>query len=193
MNPYNWRGDYGNSNWDIRHRFVGSFLWEIPFFKRANGLVRNAFGNWQINGIINLQSGLPFNVSVANDTANTAANGTFRPNLVQAPSSNCGRGHLTGCIDPTAFAPVPTGTFAYGNAGRNLLRGPHLFVNDLSLFKAFRIRERARFEFRVEAFNATNSPQFSNPNATFGTGSFGNITGTSLENRDIQLGAKLIW
>ena len=193
MNPYNWRGDYGNSNWDIRHRFVASYLWEIPFFKHANGIVRNAFGNWQLNGITNLQSGFPINVSVSNDTANTSARGTYRPNLIHAASANCGSGHLTGCIDATAFAAVPAGTFAYGNAGRNLVTGPHLFTTDLSLFKNFRIRERARFEFRIEAFNVTNSPEFNNPGSTFGTATFGNITGTAIQNRDVQLGARLIW
>ena len=45
MIPYNWRADYGNSNWDIRHRFAASYLWEIPFFKNANSWIRNAFGN----------------------------------------------------------------------------------------------------------------------------------------------------
>jgi hypothetical protein len=193
MNPYNWRLDYGNSNWDIRHRFVASYVWDIPFFKGASGLIKNAFGNWQLNGITTLQTGFPFNVSTSADTANTSAGGTYRPNLVGTPSSNCGRGHLTGCIDPSAFAAFPAGTYGYGSAGRNLLRGPSLFTTDLSLFKNFKIRERARFEFRFEAFNVTNSPEFSNPSATILTGTFGNITSTSIDNRDIQLGAKLVW
>ena len=193
MIPYNWRADYGNSNWDIRHRFVASYLWEIPFFKNANSWVRNAFGNWQVNGITTMQSGMPFNVTDSKDTANTSSGGSYRPNLVHAASADCGRAHLTGCIDPSAFVEIPTTIFAYGNAGRNLLRGPHLFTTDLSLFKNFRIYERVRLEFRFEAFNFTNSPQFSNPAATFGTASFGNITATSIENRDIQLGAKLVW
>ena len=191
--PYNWRADYGNSNWDIRHRFVAAIVWEIPFFKNANSWVRNAFGNWQVNGITTMQSGMPFNVTDSTDTANTSSGGSYRPNLAHAASADCGRSHLTGCIDPSAFAEIPTTIFAYGNAGRNLLHGPHLFTTDLSLFKNFRIYERLRLEFRFEAFNFTNSPQFSNPVAIFGTASFGNITSTSIENRDIQLGAKLVW
>jgi hypothetical protein len=193
MNPYNWRADYGNSNWDIRHRFVASYVWEIPFFRNASPTLRNIFGNWQLNGITTLQSGVPINVSIGTDTANTSSSGSYRPNLVHSPSANCGDGHLTGCIDATAFAAVPTGVYAYGNAGRNLIFGPHLFTTDLSLFKNFRIRERARFELRLEAFNATNSPEFSNPSATFGTATFGSITSTVIDNRDVQLGGRLIW
>jgi hypothetical protein len=193
MNPYNWRADYGNSNWDIRHRFIASYLWEIPFFKNASPLLRNIFGNWQLNGITTLQSGVPINVTYGTDTANTSSGGSNRPNLVHAPTANCGDGHLTGCIDATAFAAVPSGVYAYGNAGRNLIFGPHLFTTDLSLFKNFRIFERARFELRLEAFNATNSPEFSNPSATFGTAAFGSITSTLIDNRDVQLGGRIIW
>jgi len=191
MIPYNWRADYGNSNWDIRHRFVASYVYDIPFFKTANPMLRGILANWQVNGITTLQSGRPFNVSISTDTANTSARGTYRPDLVHAPSSNCGDGHLTNCIDATAFA-MPA-LYTYGNAGRNLMHGPHLFDTDLSLFKNFPIRERLRLQFRFEAFNMLNSPQFANPNATFGTSSFGTVTATSIENRDIQLGAKLVW
>jgi hypothetical protein len=191
MIPFNWRADYGNSNWDIRHRFVGQFLYDIPFFKDANPVLRGIFSNWQVNAITTLQSGRPFLVSISTDTANTSARGTYRPDLVHAANSNCGGGHLTGCIDATAFA-MPA-LYTYGNAGRNLMHGPHLFDTDLSLFKNFPIRERVKFQFRFEAFNILNSPQFSNPNAVFGTAAFGTVTSTSIENRDIQLGGKLVW
>jgi hypothetical protein len=191
MNPYNWHADYGNANWDIRHRFLFSYVWQLPFFRHSGSLLRYTLGNWQLNGITTLQSGLPFNVSIGIDTANTQAGGVYRPNLIHAPSADCGGNHLTNCIDITAFAIPPF--YSYGNAGRNLLYGPHLFTTDLSLFKLIPIHESAHFELRLEAFNVTNSPQFSNPNAVFGTGSFGSITSTSIDNREVQLGAKLIW
>ena len=103
MNPYNWRADYGNSNWDIRHRLVTSFVYDIPFFATSNPILKGAFAKWQTNGILTLQTGIPFNVATGTDTANTASSGTYRPNLVGAASETCGRGHLVGCIDPTAF------------------------------------------------------------------------------------------
>jgi hypothetical protein len=193
MNPYNWLGDYGNSNWDLRQRFVVRYVWDIPFFKSAKPLIRNLLGNWQLNGISTMQSGFPVNVTVGTDTANTSAGGSYRPNLIGPPSANCGRSTLSGCINPAAFALVPTGVYAYGTAGRNLITGPHLFTTDLSLFKNFNIVERLRFELRLEAFNVTNSPEFSNPSATFGTATFGTITSTSIENRDVQIGARLVW
>jgi len=134
MNPYNWRLDYGNSNWDIRHRFVASYVYELPLFRSSRGVLRAALADWQINGITTLQSGLPFNVSISTDTANTSAGGTYRPNLVGAPSANCGDGHLTGCIAGAAFA-MPA-QYTYGSAGRNLL---HVRTCSTPIFRCSRI------------------------------------------------------
>jgi hypothetical protein len=138
---------------------------------------------------------MPFNVSTGTDTANTAASGTYRPNLVHAPTSNCGRGHLVGCIDPTAFTvadlyPIAPANYAYGNAGRNLLFGPGSQTVNVSVFKNFPIRERLKLQFRFETFGLFNRTNFGNPNATINTSSFGSITGAS-GSRTIQLGGKL--
>jgi hypothetical protein len=189
MNPYNWRGDYASGNWDLRHRFVGSFVYDIPFFAGAKPVLKYVFGGWQMNGIVSAQSGMPFNVSYGTDTANTSGGGVNRPNVAGQATSTCGHGHLTGCIDPSAFA-IPS-LYNYGNAGRNLLRGPNLVNVDASLFKNIPIKERLRIQFRAEFFNFLNHPNFSNPAATFNTASFGNITSTSTENRDIQFGLRL--
>jgi hypothetical protein len=97
---------------------------------------------------------------------------------------------LTACIDSSAFG--PTG-FAYGNFGRNVLFGPGLYFVDFSAFKNFKIRERAAVQFRSEFFNILNTPAFSNPNATFGTTSFGNITSTKHDNRQIQFALKFLF
>lgn len=190
MNPYNWRADYGNSNWDVRHRFVAQLNYSLPFFNSAsNGFARAALGGWQTNAIVTLQSGYPFNVVQSGDPANTGRNNE-RPNLIGTARANCGDGHLTACIDPSAFG--PTG-FAYGNFGRNVLFGPGLYYVDFSAFKNFRIRERAGVQFRSEFFNILNTPAFSNPNATFGTTSFGNITSTKRDNRQIQFALKFLF
>ncbi len=192
MDPYNWRLDYGNSNWDIRHRFVASYVYDIPFFRGANNLVAGIFGNWQLNGITTLQSGRSFNVSIGEDRANTAPGSVQRPNLIHPASSNCNGAHLTACVDVSAFA-LPA-LYTYGTAGRNLLRGPHLYTTDFSLFKNVPITERVRFQFRAEAFNLFNSPMFSNPTANLSNlATFGNITSTSVDNRVMQLGGKLMF
>jgi len=71
MNPYNWRLDYGSANWDVRHRFVTSFTYELPFFADASRkAVKNVLGGWQVNGISTLQSGFPFSVTISADRAN---------------------------------------------------------------------------------------------------------------------------
>ena len=192
MNPYNWRLDYGNSDWDLRHRLVANYLYDIPFFAGAHPAARAIFANWQINGITILQSGRPFNVSIAEDRANTSPGSTQRPDLIHSASSNCNGDHQRACIDASAFA-LPA-LYTYGLAGRNILRGPHLYSTDLSLFKNIPIKERFRFQFRVEMFNVFNWPMFGNPASGFSTpATFGNITSTSIDNRVMQFGGKIVF
>lgn len=191
MDPYNWRRDYALSNWDVPHRFVVSYVYDMPWFRSStNPVLKYALGNWQVNGITIIQSGFPFNVVVQGDPANAGLTGSERPNLIGDPQVNCGDGHLTNCISPLAFgAPAP---FTYGNLGRNPFRGPGFVDFDFSLFKNFPIRERANFQIRGEFFNIFNHPNFANPGATVGTGTFGSITGTAANYtpRQIQLAAK---
>lgn len=192
MDPYNWRLDYANASWDVRQRFVGTYVYEIPFFHPKSHWLEAAFGKWQFNGITTLQSGMPFGLTLSTDAANTSSQGTLRPNIVGKPVWNCGAGHLKACIDPSAFA-VPA-LYSYGNAGRNILRGPHMFDTDLSVFKNFPIRERLKLTIRAEAFNVLNNPEFSNPNSSntnIQSPSFGSITSTSVSARQMQFGAKL--
>jgi hypothetical protein len=193
MDPYNWRLDYGHANWDIPHRFVASWTYELPFLRQSsNPIVKYAIANWQINGIMTLQSGFPFNVVVPGDPANIGTSvGTQRPNIVGTPSADCGGQKLTGCIDASAFA-LPR-DYTFGNAGRNILRGPGLTNIDFSLFKNVPIGERVKVQIRGEAFNVSNTPGFANPNSTFNTAAFGTISATANNNRQIQLGAKILF
>ena len=194
MDPYNWRRDYGNAPFDIRHRFVATYIYEIPFFQTNSRLMKTVFGGWQINGITTLQGGTPFNLSMNTDAANTSAQGPQRPDLLKKPVYDCGAGRLTACIDPTAFAVpgnIAQGIFAYGTMGRGVMRGPHLFNTDMSLHKNFQIKERLRFTFRAEAFNVWNNPEFSAPASNIQAATFGNITSTSVGARAVQFGGKL--
>lgn len=194
MNPYNWAADYGNSNWDVRNRFVGSFTYDMPFFKQAaNPFLKQALGGWQANGVITVQTGFPFNVTIGSDVANTGL-GSQRPDLIGTPSASCGGGNLINCISATAF--TQPAAYTYGNAGRNLLYGPGLANVDFSLFKNFGIFERLRTQFRAEFFNFLNHPAFGNPSSTIqfnNAASFGNITSTVHDNREIQFGLKLLF
>ncbi len=194
LNPYNWRADYGNAPFDLRHRVVGTFIYEIPMMANANMMMKTVFGGWQLNGVTSLQSGTPFNLSISTDAANTSSQGTQRPDLLKPPVYECGAGHLVACINPTSFAVpgnIAAGIYAYGNMGRNVLRGPHMFNWDMSMHKTFQLHENVRFTFRAEAFNLWNNPEFANPASNIQAATFGNITGTSTNSRNIQLGGKI--
>lgn len=193
--PYDWKDDYGNSNWDIRHRFIASFVYDIPFFAVSNPVLKAALTKWQANGIVTIQTGIPFNVSTGTDTANTGSSGTYRPDLLHTATDGCGRGDLVGCIDATAFTvndlyPITPTNYAYGNAGRNLLHGPGAETVNFSVFKNFPLKERMKLQFRFESFALFNHTNFANPASTLNTSSFGNIT-SATGNRNIQFALKL--
>ena len=190
MDAFNWRRDYGNANWDIRHRFVASIVYDLPTLAGQNTFMRLTLGGWQLNGIFTAQTGEPFNVLISPDQANISR-GNQRPDVIGKPSDNCGSGHLVHCIDSTGFA-LPT-PFTFGDAGRNILRGPGLVNADFSVFKNIPVKERFKVQFRAEMFNVFNHPNFINPSATWNTASFGNITQTLTDNRDIQFGLKLVF
>ncbi|MBA2303205.1 MAG: hypothetical protein H0W08_11285, partial [Acidobacteria bacterium] len=105
------------------------------------------------------------------------------------PSSNCGGDALVNCIDPAAYAQPALYTF--GSATRNHLRGPGRVITDLSLAKNFVVGGPTVLQVRIEMFNVFNTANFNNPNAVFGTGSFGRITSTQTAMRQMQLGARL--
>jgi hypothetical protein len=194
---YNLAADYGNSNWDIRHRFVGVLTYELPSFKGKSWLVRETLGGWQVNDILNLQTGMPYNVSLGYNSAGLDQ-GTERPNWVHQPKDNCSlknlvngvngftaNGKTVSCVDLSAYAlPVPQQTqvtvggvatttafnYAFGNTSRNTLHGPGFSYDNLSIFKNFQIWESAKFQFRAEASNVFNHPSAANPNSSNGSG-----------------------
>ncbi|MEO7142424.1 MAG: TonB-dependent receptor, partial [Bryobacteraceae bacterium] len=183
MNPYNWKQDYASGNWDLRHRFAGSWVYELPFFqKSASHVVRNTLGNWQLNGIATLQTGFPFSATISNDQANNGLGGQ-RPNIIGSVNPNCGQGHLANCITSNAAAvfQVPA-LYTFGSLGRNTFRGPDLIDFSMSLFKNIRLGERVTMQLRGEFFNAFNHPSFSNPGATLVTTSSGSISASSFGN-----------
>jgi len=177
---FNIRADYGNANWDIRNRFVGTLTYELPKLEAAKPLLRETLGGWQLNDILNIQSGEPFNVSLNYNSAGLDQ-GTERPSWVHTPHANCSlktylNGNTTPCIDATAYAlPVAPQTlngstivaynYAYGNTTRNTLHGPGFAYDNLSLFKNFAVRESMKFQFRAEAQNVTNHPSAGNPSS----------------------------
>ena len=141
-----WR-DYGPANWDIPHRFVASYLYDVPFLKdSSNAFLKYVVAGWQVSGITTVQSGSPVNVTISADRANIGITGLQRPDLVgPVPSLNCVPDparppQLMNCFDASAFA-LPA-QFTFGNASRNLLRGPKFVNTDLSLMKNVLARRR---------------------------------------------------
>jgi hypothetical protein len=210
MDQYNINLDYADSNWDIRNRFVGIATYDLPGIPNANAIERTALGGWQVNAIVTLQGGEPYNVNLGWDLANISLpNGnTQRPNFVFKPTAHCGlstymHGNTTSCIDATAFS-IPA-AYTFGNSSRNPLHGPGYSNVNFSLFKNFPIWERMKFQFRAEAANLFNHPSAGNPNSEMEQGfvpgdpstygNFGTVTSASplYTARSIQLAGKLIF
>jgi hypothetical protein len=180
VNPYNGKADYGNSNDDIRHRFVVNYVWDLPFFhSTSNRLLRTAAGGWTLSGIASIQTGNPVNVTISQDQANTGQSNQ-RPNRVGAIHTNCGNA-LVACVNRSAFA--QPALYTYGNSARNPFYGPGLVNFDTSLAKTFPIREQVAFQFRVDAYNTFNHVNWGPPNGNFTGSTFGNITTTSTNMR----------
>ena len=208
MNQSNLRQDYANSNWDIRHRFVGTITYTMPQLRKFGSIGNYALGNWHANAIVTMQGGFPFNVSITDDRAHVLGIGTQRPNWVSAGSSSCStstRINNTTCITRSAYAIPTLGTF--GTVHRNDLHGPKYVVANISLFKDFPMYQQVKMQIRAEAFNAFNRANIGNPNSTLpsissSTGTF-NFTGSnfgtvsSMANgyspRMLQLAAKVIF
>jgi hypothetical protein len=158
----------GPADYDIRHTFASNVIYALPFAKDSK------LGGWQASGILYLRSGLPVTIT---QTQNVQSTGTpNRPNRIGDGAAQ--NPTIDQWFDPSAFQAVPDTTGTYGTAGRGILRGPGQFNIDASLLKITRFG-RFSHEFRVEAFNLLNHPQFANPtgaSTTFGNAAFGQIT-----------------
>ncbi|HYM12737.1 MAG TPA: TonB-dependent receptor, partial [Bryobacterales bacterium] len=172
--------DRASSNFDVTHRFVASYLWAPPF---RSPLLRG----WQLSGITAMQSGLPYSVTLNVDNTNSLA--AARPDRLHDGSLSSGQRSIQSWFDLSAFA-TPAG-YAFGNSGRNILRGPGRVNFDAALARTFSLRERWKLEFRGEFFNLFNTPQFDLPNSTLGVPAAGQINGTITPMRQIQFGLRV--
>lgn len=187
--------DRAISGFNAAHRVVTSALYELPFGKgkpmlNNGGRVLNALaGGWQLSSIITLQTGFPVNVVAGRDQSNTGrqadrVNATGQPTALPRGQQDPQRFFNTG-----AYALQPFGSF--GNAGRNTIIGPGTISWDFSTIKNFRFLETREVEFRFEAFNFPNHPNWGRPNPTQTSVSFGRVTSTATLMRSLQFGLKL--
>jgi Carboxypeptidase regulatory-like domain len=180
------------SDYDVRHTFSSSWIYELPWAQTK------LYGGWQLNGILFLRTGLPFTVIQTQNVL--SANVQNRPNRVCDGSLD--NPTVDRWFDTSCFVPPSDTTGTFGDAGRNILRGPGQFNIDASLIKKTKIG-RFDTEIRIEAFNVLNHPQFANPadaNRTIGNALAGTLN-AMLSNpacslcgtieRQVQLGLKM--
>ena len=197
QDSYNLRAERGPSEFDVTHRFVASYVWELPFGHGRrfgdgwNRAADFALGGWQITGIHVLQSGLALTPTInASAVANLGGERRVRPNLVGTPELPESERTLARWFNTDAFvSPAPQ---AFGNAGVGIMRGPGLANFDFSIAKTFAIADRRDIQFRTEIFNAFNHPNFGPPNLARESSGFGQIL-TAANARIIQLGVKFLF
>ena len=195
----------GLSDFDIRHNAVFNAIWQIPSPHAENGL-RWSVSGWQVGGIYQVSSGLPFTPKIGGDPLGLKSSNPFDfPDRIFGPGCNLGvnSGNPVHYIKTQCFS-FPAPATRMGNAGRNSLIGPGLSNFDLSLLKnnyIRRISESFNIQFRADFFNVLNHPNFSPPvvnNTIFGANgaavtTAGLITTTSTSSRQLQFALKILW
>jgi hypothetical protein len=198
QNPFDLEAEWGPSLFDARHRFVASASWMLPSWSSAPAGVRTALGGWQLNVIAAHNSGTPFTVS---DSANVALQANSppisgfpasRPNVVGDP--NAGPHTVDAWLSRSAFERLNVQTQAgqFGNAGRNIARGPSYTNVDLALVRDFSFVHDTRLQFRAEVFNLANHVNFGLPVADLNSPSFGRILSAGPA-RLMQFAVKLLF
>lgn len=193
----NW--EYGNSDFDVRHRFVFSASYDVPVgkgrtFGQNLGTIGEIFlGGWQVTGILSAQTGNYFTPFGVNDSCfcNDGNASSLRPDAVPGQNPNSGPRSVNQWFNLAAFdINVPDGR--HGNAGRNTILGPGRVNFDLGILKSFHINERTRLEFRAEFFDAFNHPNWDKPVTDYNSANVGRIL-SSVTSREGQLALKFIY
>jgi hypothetical protein len=167
------------SSGDIPRVFALGWVYDIPRLWKING--------WQLGGLIRLQAGDMVAISQATNNNSSLGYAVQRPNRIGDPNEFAGR-TLAEYFNTAAFTPARQ--FVIGSSSRNPIRGPGLQNADVMIGKTFRLKERLNLEFRVEAFNVSNTPPLNDPNGVFGNPAFGSITSAG-NPRDLEFVAKI--
>lgn len=194
QNPNDLAAERGLSSFDRANQLTGSLLWAIPFRARAEPsffgtLLRDVAGGWQLSSVFQAASGAPFSVLIQCADIN-AEGDNCRPNRIASGSLPSGTRSINEWFNPAAFViPSPA---AYGNAGRNILRGPGITDIDAALSKYFRLgqSDSRRLQLRWEVFNTLNHTNFGLPVSSLDSPAVGSITSAGPA-RVIQLGARI--
>jgi hypothetical protein len=211
---------WGPSEFDAQHVFVANFLYELPTFQGRSHLTRELLGGWQISGIFQASSGLPCSIGKSNDYAGVGQDGSLG-SLSATPSCGTNLGQFWvyngGDINYTnqfanssadsrywfnpynsngqlVFSPPAAGTFNHQSGIRDLVRLPGFNNWNLGLFKSFPINERIGLQFRAEAFDAFNHPNWGGPGIDpTNLSTFGKVTSKTDDARNLQLSLRLFF
>jgi len=205
QNTYNLRGDYGNSDFDRRHVFTGSYVYTMPFYKEQKGFSGQVLGGWELSGIVYLNSGRHYTATASSCSQDRAGlglcgntNSGARPDIVGDPQLNAPH-KISKWFNTSAFRFVPATEARVDNEGRGTIVGPGNERWDASVFKNTRVTERVTTQFRAEFFNALNhtnlgqgSPASAFSSLRLGSSLFGRIA-NARDPRQIQLALKIMF
>ena len=197
-NPYDFKNDRSVTGYDLPQVFTAGWLWAVPIgkggFSTGSRIADYALGNWQVNGIVTVESGRPYTVGDEGDIANTGnfnfvGSGYERPNQVGKPKPQ----HQTPSqwINPAAF--VAPAQYTYGDTPRNSLRTEPFKNLDASLFREFPMFESMKLQLRLDSFNFFNHPVWGVPNSCQNCQNFGVVTSTVNNARQLQLSGKVVF
>lgn len=205
------RNSWGVADYNVPHRLIAHFVWDLPASKQRGALLNTLFSGWSASGVITVQNGLPLTFTdsrsgtiygASNQLSEICPGFTYKDIFTAGPAKD----HLDNLFNTKAFcAPVSYGTgsatgYGFGNLGRGVVHGPGQHNTDLQITRRFKMRgpENSRLELRGEFYNAFNSAQFetvsrvqgSTPITRVGVANFGHVGATSVAPRVIQLGIK---
>jgi hypothetical protein len=207
-NPFQPMGDYGNANFDNRHRIAVTAVYDIPFARNMHGFAKKALDGWELAPVFTARTGAPYSIYdltntnavytrvIANQPINVNGNLPGRPSegtntfgIFDFSKINVNETWVNPITGDSDFGPFPSGM-----TGRDTFHTPGTFDLDLGIYKNTRITERATIQLRLEAYNAINHANFVvNTGSAYIYGGQGLITGTYEGNRNIQIGAKIIF
>ena len=194
---------WGPSEFDVRNILIANFLYELPLFRDKTNLAGKLLGGWQISGIAQFQSGTPCSVGVTNDYAGVGQDGSMcgigQYWVINGHPAIVGQMAHNGANDPSyyfatknsdgspIFTAPPAGTFNLQNGIRDSVYGPGFNNWNFGLFKKFAVTEGTGFEFRAEAYDAFNHPNWNGPDYNPKDAAFGKVTGKNNDHRELQL------
>ncbi len=200
QNPFDLAAERGRSMFDSRHRLVLSYQWSLPFWRHGHTWYEHAFGNWQLNGIVTMQSGTPFtvfdsrDVSLQGSAPEISGFSSNRPNVVGDP--NAGPKTAAEWMNTAAFQRVIPDANSpmqqFGNEGRNVVQGPGYANWDFAAVKNFRVTEGKEFQFRGELFNFLNHTNLRLPVSDIASPNFG-VVQSDVGPRVIQVALKFLF